>query len=152
VFLEKDAFVRRFTAACFIAALTACGGGSPAPAGWQQLSGSTTTWVNGSAAERQSYTFTKEAFRGTLQDLARREVVDAALSGRGLKFVKSDVFGPCPGVAAIATFTGRGQTVEDGFAVAGGNALVVRYERPATVPDDPAAVAAMQRAICVAPG
>lgn len=75
-----------------------------------------------------------------------------ALRGRGVKFVKSDVFGPCPGVAAIATFTGGGQTLQDGFAVTGGSAIVVRYDRPATAHDDPAAIAAMQRALCVAPG
>jgi len=134
-----------------VCALTACkgggGGGAPTPAGWQHLSGD--TWVRGAAAARQTYTYTKQPFSGTLQELAQREIVDNAL--HKLKFVKSDVYEPCPGVAAIATFSGARKTVEDGFAVVSGSAMVVHYERPANVPADSAAKAAMQRALCVAP-
>lgn len=138
--------------ACAVAALAACGGGgSPAPAGWKQQSGTPATWVNGPPAAQQTYAYTKESFQGTLQDLAQREIVNVTLQNRGIKFVKSDVYAPCPGAAAVATFTGGGQTAQDGFAVVGGSAVVVRYDRPATAPDDPAALAAMQRALCVAP-
>lgn len=141
-------------AACVVAALAACGGGggSPSPEGWQKFPGSATTWTNGAPAERQTYAYEKAAFTGTLQDLAQREIVNTTLHDRALKFVKSDVFGPCPGLAAIATFSGGGQTVQDAFAVESGNAIVVRYQRPADAHDDAAALAAMQRALCVAPG
>lgn len=136
---------------CMVSALAACsagsGGGAPTPAGWQHLSGD--TWAHGAAAARQTYTYTKEPFAGTLQELAQREIVNNAL--RKLKFVKSDVYAPCPGIAAIATFSGAGKTTQDGFAVVSGSAMVVRYERPANVPDDSAARTAMQHALCVAP-
>jgi hypothetical protein len=139
--------------ACLVTALAACsGGGSPSPEGWQKSPGVPATWTNGSPADRQTYAYDKASFAGTLQDLAQREIVDTAMRDRALKLVKSDVFGPCPGLAAIATFSGGGQTVQDAFAVESGNAIVVRYQRPAAAHDDPAAVAAMQRALCVAPG
>lgn len=137
-----------------VAALAACagGGGSPSPEGWQKSPGAAATWTNGTPAEPQTYVYDKASFNGTLQDLAQREIVDTTLRDRALKFVKSDVFGPCPGLAAIATFSGGGQTVQDAFAVESGSAIVVRYRRPAAAHDDPAALAAMQRALCVAPG
>ncbi len=132
-----------------VAALAACGGGgSPFPAGWQKQPGAASTWGNG---ERQTYAYSNEPFSGTLQDLAQREIVNATLGKRGVKFVKSDVFAPCPGVAAIATFAGGGLTLQDAFAVENGSAVVVRYDRPTDAHDDPAALAAMQRALCVAP-
>lgn len=138
---------------CVVAAFAACsGGGSPSPAGWQKLPGSEATWTNGTGAERQTYAYDKASFAGTLQDLAQREIVNTTLRDRALKFVKSDVFHPCPGLAGIATFSGGGQTVQDAFAVESGNAIVVRYQRPSAAHDDPAAVAAVQRALCVAPG
>lgn len=140
--------------ACVLAALAACGGGggSPAPAGWQKVPGTQATWTNGTSAQRQTYVYAKAPFAGSLQDLAQREIVNTTLRDRALKLVKSDVFGQCPGLAAIATFTGAGQTVADAFAVVSGNAVVVRYQRPAAAHDDPAALAAMQHAVCVAPG
>jgi len=107
--------------------------------------------MNGTPANRQTYAYSKEPFGGTLQDLAQREIVDAALRKPGVKFVKSDVFQPCPGVAAVATFAGGGQTLQDAFAVENGSAVVVRYVRPTAAPDDAAALAAMQRVLCVAP-
>jgi hypothetical protein len=139
--------------ACLVAALAACsGGGAPSPQGWKKSPGAAATWTNGTPAQRQTYAYDKAPFGGTLQDLAQREIVNTTLRDRALKFVKSDVFRPCPGLAGIATFSGAGQTVQDAFAVESGNAVVVRYQRPAAAHDDPAAVAAMQRAICVAPG
>lgn len=132
-----------------VAALAACSGATPSPAGWQPLAGTTGKWVNGTAAGRQTYAYGKERFAGTLQELAQREIVNNAL--HKTKFVKSDVFAPCPGIAAIATFAGGGRTVQDAFAVVNGYAITVRYDRPATALDAPAAVAAMQRALCVAP-
>lgn len=144
----------RFGAALLaVAALAACasGGGSPFPAGWQKQSGATATWVSGTGADRQTYAYSKEAFSGTLQDLAQREIVNAALRKPSVKFVKSDVFQPCPGVAAVATFAGSGQTLQDAFAVENGSAVVVRYVRPTAARADPAALAAMQRVLCVAP-
>lgn len=139
---------------CAFAALAACSGGSgsPSPAGWRKLAGSEATWTNATAAGRQTYAYEKAPFGGTLQDLAQREIVNTTLRDRALKFVKSDVFAPCPGLAALATFSGGGQTVQDAFAVENGNAIVVRYQRPSAAHDDPAALAAMQRALCVAPG
>ncbi len=139
---------------CVLAALAACssGGGSPSPAGWQKVPGAQASWTNGTPGQRQTYAYDKASFGGTLQDLAQREIVDTTLHDRALKFVKSDVFGPCPGLAAIATFSGSGQTVQDAFAVESGNAIVVRYQRPAAAQDDPAAIAAMKRALCVPPG
>lgn len=144
--------MKRLTIAFALAVLVACtGGGSPAPEGWKQLAPGSTVWASGAPASQQTFAYTKEPYQGTLQDLAQRELVNSALRNRGVKFVKSDVFSPCPGVAAIATFQGEGQTAQDGFAVSGGNAIVVRYNRPTAAPDDPAALAAMQRALCVAP-
>lgn len=143
--------MRRLTLAFVLAALAACSGGSPAPEGWKNLANAPAVWVNGPPAARQTYAYVKEPFQGTLQDLAQREIVNTTLQNRGIKFVKSDVYSPCPGVAALATFAGAGQTAQVGFAVAGGSAIVVRYSRPSASHDDPAAIAAMQRALCVAP-
>ncbi|HZY98325.1 MAG TPA: hypothetical protein VFE36_01995 [Candidatus Baltobacteraceae bacterium] len=145
--------MRRFGAALFaVATLAACGsGGSPYPAGWEQQPGTPSLWVKGPGALRQTYAYSKEAFDGTLQDLAQREIVNAALRKHGVKLVKSDVYAPCPGVAAIATFARGDETLQDAFAVENGSAVVVRYDRPAAAHDDPAAAAAMQRALCVAP-
>jgi hypothetical protein len=140
------------TMACAAAAaLAACSGGSPEPAGWQKLPGAAATWISRTSSARQTYAYSKERFDGTLQDLAQREIVNNALRDHGVKFVKSDVYAPCPGIAAIATFRGEGQTVQDAFAVESGYAIVVRYDRPANAHDDPAALAAMQRDLCVAP-
>ena len=138
---------------CAVAALVACSGGgaSLSPAGWQKLPGATATWVNGTSARRQTYAYSKQRFNGTLQDLAQREIVNDSLRNRGLKFVRSDVFGPCPGLAAIATFAGTGRTLQDAFALQSGDAVVIQYERPTDAHDDHAAVSAMQRALCAAP-
>ena len=132
--------------------LAGCGGaGSPVPAGWQPVPGQAGTWATGSGASRQTYAYSKTPYDGTLQDLASREAVNVVLRHRGAKFDRSDVYPPCPGMGAIATFSDGASTLQEGFAVQGDSAVRVLYVRPAQTPDDPAATAAMQRALCVAP-
>jgi hypothetical protein len=93
---------------------------------------------------------TKRAFSGTLQDLASQEAVNVVLREHGAKFLKSNVFTPCPGMAAIAYFTlGPSQLLEEGFAVQGDQAVLARYTRPVGAAPDPAVSTAMERALCV---
>jgi hypothetical protein len=138
-------------AACALAAaLAACSSGPPFPAGWQPVPATRSVWQSGAGAARQTYAYSKARFDGTLQDLASREAVNIVLRYRGAKFKKSDVFGPCPGMAAIATFADGARTLQEGFTVQNGYAVTVLYARPAGAADDPAVTRAMQRTLCTA--
>lgn len=135
-------------AAC--AALAGCSG-SHGPAGWQAVAGASEAWTNGAGASAQQYSYEKKPFSGTLQDLASQEAVNAVLRHRGAKFERSDTFGPCPGMAAIATFRiASARTLQEGFAVQSGQAVLVTYARPSGATLDPAVSRAMERALCVA--
>jgi hypothetical protein len=137
-------------AVIFLALATACGGGgTPAPDGWSAVPGGHDTWSKGA----QRYSYTQISFSGTLQDLASAQTVNVVLRNHAARFIKSDVFHPCPGQAAVATFAlGKTQTLEQGFAeLPNDRAVLVTYVRPNGVPVDPAVTAAMQRALCVSP-
>jgi hypothetical protein len=130
-------------------ALGACAG-SPGPSGWQAVPGSPDAWTTGSGASQQRFTYEKKAFSGTLQDLTSQQTIDVLLHHRGSKFQRSDVFPACPGIAAIAFFSlGNGRTLEEGYAVEDGHAVLVGYDRPSAASPDAAAVTARERALCV---
>lgn len=144
---------RRRLAAALGAALLlgGCGGGAGGPAGWQQDPKSATSWQTGSGKGAQSYTLDRRDFTGTLQDLASAEATNVVLKRRGAKFDRSDVFGPCPGQAALVRFSlPNGRLLQEGLAVLNGRAVVAGYERPASAQDDPAALQALERALCTA--
>jgi hypothetical protein len=133
-----------------VAVLSACSSAPPSPAGWQPVPGTAAAWTNGSGSSLERYTYVKHRYDGTLQDLASREAIDAVLRHRGARFLKSDIFAPCPGVAAVATFSlPKGRVLEDAFAVQNGQAIQVEYERPGDAPKSPAVAQAIQRALCV---
>jgi len=132
-----------------LALLAACSSGPSAPAGWQPVAGATTTWSNGSGATLQTYTYAKKSFNGTLQELASQQAVDVVLRRRGAKFTQSTTFAPCPGMAAIASFTlGTDRLLEQGFAVQSDRAVLVTYVRPKSATFDPAVSKAMESALC----
>jgi hypothetical protein len=51
-------------------------------------------------------------------------------------------------MAAVATFAEGARTLQEGFAVQNGYAIVTLYDRPAAAPDDPAVSAAMEHTLC----
>jgi hypothetical protein len=133
------------------AVMTACAAANPAPEGWQAVAGAPQTWSKGPGQAAEQYALEKKSFSGTLQQLASQEVIDVALRYRGAKFVGSDVFAPCPGLAAVANFTLGDRDVQQGFSVQGNQAVLVTYTREKGAVVDAAASAAMERALCVMP-
>jgi len=132
-------------ATCAVALLCACANQSAGPAGWQLQSGTGNAWTSGG----QQYVYTKKAFAGTLQDLASQEAVNVVLQHRGSKFQRSVPLTGCPGHAAIASFRfADGTVLQEGFAVANGQAFTIAYSRPSGAAVDPAAADAMQRTLC----
>jgi len=133
-------------AACLL--LAACASSTPSPAGWQPKPGATGLWT--SSAGDQTYSYSHRPFTGTLQDLASQEAINVVLRYKGSHFVRSVVFTPCPGMAAVASFTYGGNLLEEGFGLQNGQAVLVAYVRPKDQPSDVAADAAMEKALCVA--
>jgi hypothetical protein len=132
--------------------LAACSGPSPQPAGWEPIPGAKSGWTTGTGAHTQIYLYAKRSFGGTLQDLASQETINVLLRYRGATLLRSDPFGACPGAAGVATFKLEGARVlERGFSVQNAQAIEVTYLRPASVPPDAAATAAMKGALCAAP-
>lgn len=133
------------------ALLAACSSSpsSPAPHGWQPISGTTNAWSTGRGAEHQEYYYVTTPFSGALSDLASHVTVEALMRYRGARFQGSAPFGPCPGAAGIATFTlPNGATLEEGFAVRRAQAIQVRYLRPTGAPVEPNVPVAMHTALC----
>lgn len=60
-------------------------------------------------------------------------------------------FAPCPGEAGLATYRlPGGRVLEVAFSVNNGQDVIAQYERPAGVADAPAALTALQQAVCYA--
>jgi hypothetical protein len=139
----------------FALSLGACsqGGGPAAPKGWQPLAGAPSTWSSGSGAAAQEYRYLTTPFTGTLGDLASTVTIDVLLHHRGARLRGSVVpFAPCPGAAAVATFTlPDGSTLEAGFALRNEQAVRTTYTRPTGSPADPNVADAMQKSLCIAP-
>jgi hypothetical protein len=132
-----------------LALLEACSSTSLAPKGWQPIPGATDAWSSGSGANAQEYRYSKSPFGGSLQDLASSVTIDALTRYRGAKFQRSTPFPPCPGAAGVAAFRlANGRMLQEAFAVRDGQAIRIRYSRPAEAALDPAAVQAMQTALC----
>jgi hypothetical protein len=129
------------------------GGESAGPAGWQPMPGASAAWTSGSGANAQEYRYVRRQFSGTLQDLASSVTIDALLKHRGAKLQNSLPFAPCPGTAAVATFTlPGGKTLEEGFAARDSQSVQTTYTRPSGTSADPAVRAAMQNSLCITPG
>lgn len=117
------------------------------------MPGASTAWTSGSGANAQEYSYLRKQFNGTLQDLASAVTIDVLLRNRGAKLQASTPFAPCPGSAAVATFTvPGGKTLEEGFAARDNQSVQTTYVRPLRAPADPAVTAAMQNSLCIAPG
>lgn len=117
------------------------------------MPGASAAWTSGSGAKAQEYRYLQRPFGGALQDLASSVTVDVLLHQRGAKLEGSVPFTPCPGTAGVATFALReGRTLEEGFAARDNRAVQTTYLRPSGTPADPAVIAAMQNALCIAPG
>ncbi|HLX25713.1 MAG TPA: hypothetical protein VKR05_01870 [Candidatus Cybelea sp.] len=128
------------------------GGAAAGPAGWQPMPGASAAWTTGSGANSQEYHYVRKQFGGTLQDLASAVTIDVLLRNRGAKLQGSVPFAPCPGTAAVATFTiPGGKTLEEGFAARDNQSVQTTYVRPSGAPADPAVAAAMQSSLCIAP-
>ena len=129
------------------------GGSAAGPAGWQPMPGASAAWTSGSGPNAQEYRYVRRQFAGTLQDLASSVTIDVLLRNRGAKLQGSVPFAPCPGTAAVATFTlPGGKTLEQGFAARDNQSVQTAYVRPAGAAADPAVTAAMQSSLCITPG
>jgi len=129
------------------------GGAAAGPAGWQPMPGASAAWTTGSGANAQQYRYVRRQFNGTLQDLASSVTIDVLLKHRGAKLLGSVPFAPCPGTAAVATFTlPGGATLQEGFAARDNQSVQTTYVRPSGAPADPAVTAAMQSSLCITPG
>ena len=116
------------------------------------MPGASAAWTSGSGANSQEYRYVRKQFGGTLQDLASAVTIDVLLRNRGAKLEHSVPFAPCPGTAAVATFTiPGGKTLEEGFAARDNQSVQTTYVRPAGSPADPAVAAAMQTSLCITP-
>lgn len=131
-----------------VAGLAACNGGSMGPDGWQAAAGSTTQWTKTAGGAAQQYSLDEKTFGGSLQDLASQQAINVVLQNKGAKFKRSDIFDPCPGRAALATYESPSVTIQQGISVIGGNSVIVTYTRPKGSTADPAVAAAMEKALC----
>lgn len=137
-----------------LALLAACGrgGGASAPKGWQPVADATDSWTSG-GAKPQEYLYHRAKFGGTLTDLASAVTINVLIHYRGARFRNSVPFAPCQGAAGVATFIlPNGSILQEGFAVSDGDSIRTTYIRPPGTAADPAAVEAMQNALCVTPG
>jgi hypothetical protein len=130
--------------------LAACNGGTPYPAGWQPVAGASpnTEWSSGSGADKQTYRFEQLPFTGTLQELASQQAVTVVKANKGTHFDGSDTFGPCPGQAALANFSGNQHELLVGLAVRNGEGTLVTYSRPANIGMGPDVAKAFEKALC----
>jgi hypothetical protein len=136
-------------AAAPLAVLVACAAPSPAPKGWQPMPGASAVWSTGGGSTAQEYSYAKNAYGGSLQDLASQVTINALMKDRDAKFLGSLPFVPCPGAAGVATFRlPSGMTLQQGFSVSHGQAVRVTYVRPTGSRVDPNALEAMQNALC----
>jgi len=109
-------------------------------------------WTTGKGVSMQEYDYASKPYTGSLQDLASLEAVDVVLHRHGAKFTGSDVFAPCPGQAAVATFAyGKDRMLLQAFAVQRGQAVLITYIRPKNIDIDPEVHTALDSALCVAP-
>lgn len=113
------------------------------------MPGSTTSWTRGSGAARQQYSYERYPANGSLHDLSSQEVINVLLHHAGARFRRSDPFAPCPGLAAIETFSWGQRTLQEGFTVRNGQATIASYLRPRSVPPDPEVSHAMERLLCL---
>jgi hypothetical protein len=129
--------------------LAGCTSAPRGPSGWNAMPGSTTSWTLGTGAAQQQYSYERYPANGSLHDLASQEVINVLLHRPGARFRRSDPFAPCPGLAAIETFTWGRRTLQEGFTVRNGQATVASYLRPNSVPPDPEVSHAMERLLCL---
>jgi hypothetical protein len=151
----KTSIALTIAASLVFAAGCGHGGRAVAPAGWTAIPGETTAWTNGSGTSAQEYRFSQHPFGGTMQDLASSVTIDVLLHHHGARLKGSVVpFAPCPGSAAVATFTlPSGELLEEGFGMRSTSESVrTSYRRPADASDDPAVLDAMRQALCLVPG
>jgi hypothetical protein len=142
--------VKRIVLACSVLAImNACSSGASfAPKGWQPIAGQPNAWSTGSGSTLQEYRYDASSFGGMLSDLASQVAIDALIRHRGTK-LQTNPFGPCPGAAGLATVRlYAGKVLQEGFTVRNGQAVRVRYVRPAEAPIDPNVTQAMRAALC----
>ncbi len=103
--------------------------------------------MSGAGAERYSYS--SIPFSGGLQDLASELAVDTVQRYSGSRLLQSVPFPACPGEAGLAGFAlSGGRLLEVAFGVNNGNAVTAEYLRPRSIGAAPAAMTAMQQAVC----
>lgn len=127
--------------------LTGCGNrtGPTFPQGWKQPVGG--KWVNPQSPV-QWLTISSQPFSGTLKDLASQTTINVLLRNRAAHFTGAANFSPCPGEAGLQTFRQGDKLLQAAFSVWNGQAVTVVYSRPASQPDDKAALAAMAGNVC----
>jgi hypothetical protein len=144
-------------AAALLFAVAGCGGngtpGGPAhPDGWTKTTQTgVETWTKPNAAN-QTFVYSSKPFDGTTKDLASQITLDIVLKRHG-KLLRTVAFAPCPGEAGLQTYRIPPATLLlIAYAAYGDKALTATYTRPASAPEDPAALAAMQKSVCTAIG
>lgn len=152
---------RALAALCCAALLSGCGGGSggrgPAhPAGWIAHGQGAGASFTSPQHSDQRYSVTSSAnANATLGDMASQITMNTLLRYRGARLVKAEPFPSCPGEAGRQTFrrvTPHGQALlQVAFTQWSGKAVIASYERPASAPDDPAALEAMRASVCSSP-
>jgi hypothetical protein len=130
--------------------LAACSSGTPFPAGWQPVPGASpnSEWSSGSGPALQTYVFSQMPFTGTLQELASQQAAAIVKANKGSRFVGSDIFGPCPGQAALENFGAAEREMLVGLAVRNNEATLVTYSRPANTGMGPDVAKAFEKALC----
>lgn len=145
--------IRTLSALLIAGLLAGCNGGTPAPSGWQPVPGASPgLWSTGSGDALQTYGYERTGFSGTLQELVTQQMTAVAANNKGARFDGSDVFAPCPGQAALVTFSdGNLRVLIRGVALQGGTSVLVTYVRPKSTAMDPAVATAFEKALCFSP-
>lgn len=105
-----------------------------------------------SVAGLERYTYSSVPFSGGISDLASQQAIDVLTAHHGGRLLSSRPIAACPGEAGLSTYVlPGGRILEVAFAVVGSNAITVEYERPAAIREAPAALDAIQQAVCIRP-
>lgn len=140
--------------------MSACSGQAQTPSaqahpdGWQQAIGKSTVWIDPRDRRERFTVASNPNAKGTMSDLASEVTTDALLTHKGARLSSAVPYPGCPGESGLQTFTtrtgGENGVLRIAFTQWNGSTIVAAYERPAPVPDSPAAVNALTRAVCTA--
>lgn len=151
--------MRAIGAACIcVLLLSSCGGqnpagGQPHPDGWRaEAQGKSTAWVDPKDPRQRYAVASNPNQTATLGQMGARVTIDTLLTHKGAKLLKTTPYPGCPGEAGLQSFlTAKAdQVLRIAYTQWSGKAVTAVYIRPGSLPDDPAAVNALTRAVCSA--